>query len=484
MKKVLFISISLSIFITTAVIANFQLREALPAQTSSVIWPYNDQFTFVDDWSLEIMYTWDGEVWEGNFFRWDYFDPAHGAFTLWTTPVDRITITSNTWWSCPSWYYSRNLTWSATSDYVGRVSFDHNSIPWWRDSVYICIPDDVTDSNTPHAFLSWFTYSPHIWYQWFEWIQVASTVEGGVNDADSRRLRVIGIATSSNPEDALGDQFVSDVRVFWNVSKVELRALMQRNVQNAVRNINPSWSANLSISSAQLSSQSWNNNISGTNRVLNDRVLYVWRESGEIVNLQWWNLSTNSNKTLVVEWANVYISSDIRWDGILWIISLEKNGQWGNIYIDPSVTDIHAFLYADRSVISYDWWELDGSTPDNQLANQLYIKWVLFSENTIWGSVLNPAECPFYVTSSDCDTVEQAMKYDLNFLRRYQIAPDRDANGDIIPDSFSPSHGAAESYMWGDTPNDESQRSELREFPVILEYDNRIVNDAPPLFSR
>jgi len=60
---------------------------------------------------------------------------------------------------------------------------------------------------------------------------------------------------------------------------------------------------------------------------------------------------------------------------VLGIIALQKNGRGGNIYIDPTVTDIHAFLYADRSVISYNGSaELDGSTPDTQLANQLYIK--------------------------------------------------------------------------------------------------------------
>ena len=485
MKKALYVSSSLAIFVFSAVYASIQLREELPAQTSSAIWPYNDQFIYIEDGAVEIFYSWDGEIWDDNFFRWEYIDPAHGVFILWTSPSDRVTITANTWWSCPSWYYSRNIIWAANSEYFWWVSFNHNSIPGWRNSVYICIPQDINDTNTPNAFLQGFSYSPHIWYQWLEWIQVASTVEGGMNDADSRRLRVIGIATSSNPEDALWDQFVSDVRVFWNISKVELRALMQRNVQNMVRNLTPQGTANLSITSAQLSSQSWGSTITWANRISNNEVLYVWRDSGELVNLQWWSLASNSNKTLVVEGANIYISWDIRWDGILWIIALHKNGQWWNIYVDPSVTDIHAFLYADRSIISYNWSELDGSTVDSQLANQLYIKWVLFSENTIWWSVRNPVVCPFYITSSQCSTREQAMKYDLNFLRRYQIAPDRDSDGDIIPGSYSPSHGAAESFMWNDTRNEEApQRTELREFPVILEYDSRIVNNAPPLFSR
>ena len=91
----------------------------------------------------------------------------------------------------------------------------------------------------------------------------------------------------------------------------------------------------------------------------------------------------SGNKTLVVEGGNIYITGNIRGSGILALIALEKNGVGGNIYINPSVTDIHAVMYADRSVISYNGAELDGSTQDSVLANQLYIKGSLFSENTL-----------------------------------------------------------------------------------------------------
>ena len=475
----------LLVFWTTYVFAStFQLREALTEQQSSTSWPYG-QVTQILEWELEIMYSGEGDNWVDNFFRWSYYDPAHGVFNLSLT--DRVIITAWEWGDCDPWFQSYNIVWTAVSEYVGPVSFNHAGIPGWRDSVYICIPNDP---DTWNVYLMGYTYSPMIWFQSFEWFQMSSTVEWAViTDADSRRLRVIGIATSRNPEETLGDQFVADVRVFWNISKVELRALMQRNVQNLVRNITPSWLSDIDIIPPQIQGQTWSN-IIWTDRLMNNRVLYVWRDWGEIVALQWWNLEADSNKTLVVEWANIYIRGNIRWDGILWIIALQKNGQWWNIYIDPEVTDIHWFLYADRSVISYDWVnELDWSVTDVQLANQLYIKWVLFSENTIWGShsTDDPPvyRCPFYVPQSQCVTRQQAMKYDLNFLRRYQIAPDRDAEGNIIPGSYSPSHGAAESFMWHPTtPNNEFLRPELREFPVILEYDNRIANSAPPLFSR
>jgi hypothetical protein len=40
-------------------------------------------------------------------------------------------------------------------------------------------------------------------------------------------------------------------------------------------------------------------------------------------------------------------------------------------------------MYADRSLVSYDGNELNGNTPNSELANQLYIYGSIFTENTI-----------------------------------------------------------------------------------------------------
>lgn len=70
---------------------------------------------------------------------------------------------------------------------------------------------------------------------------------------------------------------------------------------------------------------------------------------------------------------------------MLGFIALSKNGQGGNIYIDPQVTDIHAVMYADKSVLSYDGVkEFDVSNSlASELRHQLYIHGSIFSENTI-----------------------------------------------------------------------------------------------------
>jgi len=113
---------------------------------------------------------------------------------------------------------------------------------------------------------------------------------------------------------------------------------------------------------------------------------------------------------------------------MLGLVALQKNNQGGNIYIDPSVTDIHAIMYADRALMSYDGSsELDGNTQAQDLTSQLYIYGSIFSENTIGGS--SSTLCPFY--ESSCNDAK-SKKYDLNYLRRYILVQEVDVDGNPI----------------------------------------------------
>lgn len=462
-------------FLWWLVFAANQLRDNLRSQNSLPNSTYNTPTRIVTDGDISIIDRDADGVWEGDYFLWFYLDDAYGRFDM--SSINRPQITAWAWWICSPGYTSRNIIGEAISPIGGIVNFGSISIPWARNSVYICLPNNpIVDS----AYLMGFAYSPVSGFQSFEWITLAGSIEAGNNDADSRRLKVIGLASSQIVEDTLGDQFVSDVKVFGNISKTDLRTLMRKNVQSVSRNIvSTSW--NLSITWTQLASNTWWS-ITSTTRLKNNTVLYTGKNNGELITLSGTDtLSPSSQKTLVVEWGNVYISWNIRGSGILGIIVLQKNNKGGNIYIDQSVTDIHAFLYVDRSLISYNGTsELDGNTPDTLLANQLYIKWVLFSENTIGGSVKVPVVCPFYTS---CATENEARKYDLNYTRRYQIAEilDMDGNPTWVQEAVN---GWSESYMWNNTRNNTPpQRWDLREFPVILEYDTRIIQTPPPLFS-
>jgi hypothetical protein len=158
----------------------------------------------------------------------------------------------------------------------------------------------------------------------------------------------------------------------------------------------------------------------------------------------------------------------------LWVIALEdENGNWWNIYIDTDVTDIVWTLYADKAIISYsmsyDNWdsnpiishEIDWAIWSDILKNQLYVYGTMFTENTIGGSLI--PQCPYYIVSWSCD-MNEARKYDLNFLRRYFLQ----SGGTPYPSSDP---WVKSSY----SPTDVN--------PMVIEYNPNIQITPPPLFS-
>jgi len=70
-------------------------------------------------------------------------------------------------------------------------------------------------------------------------------------------------------------------------------------------------------------------------------------------------------------------------NSILGIIILkDENGNGGNLYIDPNVTNIIGSYIIDGSVISYNGNEI-GVGDISTLKNQLYVYGSIVSENTI-----------------------------------------------------------------------------------------------------
>lgn len=110
------------------------------------------------------------------------------------------------------------------------------------------------------------------------------------------------------------------------------------------------------------------------------------------------------------------------------------DASWGNtmwwILIDPTVTNIDAFLVSQWPVVSYNWSKLYGRTiRAAELRNQLYIYWWLLSLNTIgWykdeslgqysSSNPNWFKCPYII--KDCKS-ESSWIFDLIFLRRFTL---------------------------------------------------------------
>ncbi len=294
----------------------------------------------------------------------------------------------------------------------------------------------------------------------------------GNNNSFQSGVKIIGTTSSQKTEEIVTNQFTGDVQILGNIEKSLARKDIQTNVYELIRNMIPRTAGLTALSATVLNSQNWDDTGLRAEAFYGNKALYFWETiilsgAGNI----------EGNKTIIVE-GNVYITGNIRDtddDGMLGIIALSKNGVGGNIYIDPSVTDIHAILYADRSVLSYDGVkEFDGSNSSaSELANQLYIHGSVFSENTIGWSRKTPIVCPYFVNVT-C-TQQLAQKYDLNYLRRYFIY-DSNWNGTIQPTIDSPANSGTRSFggaigTW------------YEEYPVIIDYNTRVQQTPPPFFG-
>ncbi len=443
-------------------------------QTSDTEGTYGNRAMTIGDGDLKFINLDGNADIIGDYFSGHYYDPAFGIFEINSWISNRLKIIDEASWSCPPSHTDKKLEWFSYSPNFGHMDFSHSS--------YICIPNDATD-NTLNTYIWWYAYSSYIGFQSLSGILLDSSVDFSIDhDAEWKYIKVEGVVASEKNTELL-DQFDGDLRVLGELTKSTFRKDIHQKVYPVISNLQVSLLPDpYTIPSNHLWESSWPNTSPGT-KILNDKGLY-FRDTeirlGWQSNIEW-------NKTLVVEGANIYITGNITNadnDGILWIIALQKDGVGGNIYIDPTVTDIHAVMYADRSLMSYNGTnELDGSTSASSLANQLYIFGSVFSENTIGSSQNTPAECPYYVASSDCTTQNEAMQYDLNFLRKYILVQPVDASGDPVGDKI-PQFSWVESQMWDSSnTNTETQKPGYRKYPVIIEYDPSIQQSPPPFFN-
>ena len=195
-----------------------------------------------------------------------------------------------------------------------------------------------------------------------------------------------------------------------------------------------------------------------------DWVKYIngTRLSWDTYSIAW----TPDFETLIVRDANIVIENNFNiWWSPVGIISVTSNAysvenQWyqniWNIYIDAQVWQIHAMMYADWAVVSTINWSVipySSSQRSEQFWNQLYIKWSIFSRNTVWWSqmIQDTYILPGGIVTQNRDLAAQ---YDFEQLRQW--------------------NNNCYEYLW------------VCRFPnyTIIEYDSRIISSPPPFFNQ
>jgi len=164
-------------------------------------------------------------------------------------------------------------------------------------------------------------------------------------------------------------------------------------------------------------------------------------------------------ETLVVENGNVIISGNLTWDKTLWIIAIwntlkNLNGLYdnGNIIITPTATEINALIYGDGWFVSGDSsWKVyteNTTTRTQALTKQLILNGTIFTRNTIGGAVDAGSyyKLPGWEQTQNFD---EAVIYDLNYLRTSDLTWDYDQDGNPIRSSVYPWYNFIIKYTPG-----------------------------------
>ena len=389
-------------------------------------------------------------------FRWNQKD---NWFIEWVTQTWSVQVTKKTSKTTSSNKISLEQTWTNTNyekfNWIWSINdWTEYELSKWTKKIFY--NNDSAFKTSEMNFNTLFTLDPDKdWYiDQAKYIVINAYLEYVIDNnrnviykawtiwwnqgQSSNTIKIYGLTNidESKQKDLVEDQEQDIKNIAWDIDKWELRWNIRKNAFEVIKNV------------------SWDNTWTS---LMNWKVIYYdYRNEDSKIH----EISCNDceQKTIVILWANAYINWNLT---IWWIIVLkDDDNNWWNIYIDPEVKKIEAALYADKSAISYnDIWE--EISPSNGwtyevLKNQLYIHWSLFSENTIWWSRKNPPVCPFYKYSEsgfNCN-LDEAQKYDLNYLRR-----------------------------WTDGNNFNSTEEESQ-YPVVIKYNPEVQISPPPLFTK
>jgi len=225
------------------------------------------------------------------------------------------------------------------------------------------------------------------------------------------------------------------------------------------------------------------------NQINNSKTLYYKGEGDLVIGDGNNDFEINDEQgSIIVVGGDVYLKSNIIYSeqekGSFGLIVIQdENGNGGNIYIDPAITNLVGGYYSEGTMVSAldtdnndnisDDEIFDGfSTNRNLLVNQLFVQGTLISKNTIGGSRQNPIEFPEGYDSSSCssgsDEQKCAERFDLNYLRNFAV----NSSGSIL-------NGGRRADGTDGTTNAETDSNSA----FVIKYDSRIQTNIPPGFE-
>jgi hypothetical protein len=293
-------------------------------------------------------------------------------------------------------------------------------------------------------------------------------------------VKIIWAVSSKYINNMIDGQFQSGTILVNYQSRSEVRNKIKKNIALAVRNASGSVVGTAITNIAGLPSGAWATWSFIRQSPLNS-ILYIEKNGWDIV------LSTGAVswiRTIVVRWANLWIMRDMYYTDTQSILGVvvqkDDNGNGGNLYVSPGITNMVGTYVLDGSIISYNGFsELWFNTPASTLRNQLLIYGSIVSENSIgWSRAATPI-CPTLIPLWAC-TLEVAQTYDLNYLRRYYLVGNNPSIGSVVIGWWTCGAGICGTFdpklkkLFTNTSHD------LARYPLIIEY-NPLIQRTPPI---
>ncbi|MDD2745175.1 MAG: hypothetical protein PHU93_01435, partial [Candidatus Gracilibacteria bacterium] len=196
--------------------------------------------------------------------------------------------------------------------------------------------------------------------------------------------------------------------------------------------------------------------------------------------------------------ANVTIDSTNIDPNNVNIASADMSG-W--MFVDPAVTNLDAFVFAQGPMVTYDANDTVGgknilytalNTTERKLRNQLYINGSILTLNTITGSRQSSPECPYII---DNCTADVSQMFDLVYVRRFTLGsislfpPFNTADTRTVP--YHPDGPNFAKRAGGVTGTNTVSGNELRSitettyqpYPMMIERDLRWNSSPSRLFQ-
>lgn len=372
----------------------------------------NDTWTI--SWSLNITDSLSSSYasWERWRISWEIISELYWVFNI-KNSVLKLTTSSKT---IPSECW--------TSYEVYDIEWELNSSLWWDVSI-----------NSSNSFFCSNQYAyflldlDNIWQKEI-WDSLQTTF---TDDFDKQQISISWTAKLKNASPEIDSRWQNDISILhssFNVAK--FKASIYKNMNELTRSISPitvistinnfvwDWSKEKTYF-YDYKNMDKNINFDGSTYLNNWDYVSIW----------WWSdVPVTWINNLVVKNANVYIRNNIyntNDDNSLLIILVTRDKEtwkWGNIYIDPDVTNIDAVLISEWSLISFDgtdilhiWY----SGHKNTIRKQLMIYGSIFSSNTVWSDEI-PYWADHYENYSSYPTNEmQDSIYDLANLRTFNL---------------------------------------------------------------